>query len=352
MSPHAIRKAFLVIDTFLYVALAILGLYFIYQGEVIQRFREGKTLFTEYEEALDEFPTITTCLKGDLHPMPKYGKDFIISMGAMTETMTDLTFGENIVSGGPLKVYFEPYGQFARELRITPMNFDPTMTKNYKLKYKFNENSVAKVGLRLTTAISNLGRWTGTYNIEDEEHQCQSGQETLLIIFANKYKYLNCTKKSPLELMLQQALEELPKKCSKPCQIKPQHFSMGFELEKILDHLPFCKDKKETKCVMSVFEEARKDTFGKQCSKLEYRAIANEVDTKQGCHNEASYILALANGEAKVKVKEEYLIYDGVAMISAIGGTLGLCIGFSFYNLSNYLIGWLEVRIKSINVKR
>ena len=41
----------------------------------------------------------------------------------------------------------------------------------------------------------------------------------------------------------------------------------------------------------------------------------------------------------KVKVKEEYLIYDFVSMIGAIGGTLGLCIGFSFLDLTRPLIG-------------
>ena len=30
---------------------------------------------------------------------------------------------------------------------------------------------------------------------------------------------------------------------------------------------------------------------------------------------------------------EEYLIFDSVAMIGSIGGTLGLCIGFSFANV-------------------
>ena len=128
---------------------------------------------------------------------------------------------------------------------------------------------------------------------------------------------------------------------------------MGFKVDKILDHLPFCQTLSERKCIMSVLEKARKETFGQQCSKLGFRAIAIELDTlKGGQKNEAVYTLALANGEAKVKVKEEYLIYDGVAMISAIGGTLGLCVGFSFYNLSNYFIGWLEVRIRSINVNR
>ena len=32
-------------------------------------------------------------------------------------------------------------------------------------------------------------------------------------------------------------------------------------------------------------------------------------------------------------VNEEYLIYDTITMISSVGGTLGMCIGFSFTNI-------------------
>ena len=50
----------------------------------------------------------------------------------------------------------------------------------------------------------------------------------------------------------------------------------------------------------------------------------------------------------KFNVKEEYLVYDGVALVSSIGGTLGLSIGFSFYNLINDLMGWLRKGVKWI----
>ena len=61
--------------------------------------------------------------------------------------------------------------------------------------------------------------------------------------------------------------------------------------------------------------------------------------------------MIFANGEPKVHVKEEYLIYDGVAMISAIGGTLGLCIGFSFYDLGAKLVVWLHLGTNSKGLK-
>ena len=49
---------------------------------------------------------------------------------------------------------------------------------------------------------------------------------------------------------------------------------------------------------------------------------------------------------ARVTVKEEYLIYDLVAVVSAIGGTMSLCIGFSFRNFFGYLLKFLELAIK------
>ena len=41
-------------------------------------------------------------------------------------------------------------------------------------------------------------------------------------------------------------------------------------------------------------------------------------------------------------VYEEYVIYDMIAMISAIGGTMGICIGFSFTNVADMIILFLE----------
>ena len=36
-----------------------------------------------------------------------------------------------------------------------------------------------------------------------------------------------------------------------------------------------------------------------------------------------------------VTVKEEYLVYDGVALISSVGGLLGICVGVSFHCFSS-----------------
>ena len=47
----------------------------------------------------------------------------------------------------------------------------------------------------------------------------------------------------------------------------------------------------------------------------------------------------------KVRIYEEYLTYDMASMIAAIGGSLGLCICFSFNDVCNFLLNHLELGI-------
>ena len=63
-----------------------------------------------------------------------------------------------------------------------------------------------------------------------------------------------------------------------------------------------CQKKSEVKCVVSILQKARKEAFEHLCRKIEYKAIANELESVKRGHNEAFYLLALSNGEARVKV--------------------------------------------------
>ena len=44
----------------------------------------------------------------------------------------------------------------------------------------------------------------------------------------------------------------------------------------------------------------------------------------------------------KVKVSEQYLIYDFIGLVGSVGGTLGLFIGFSFYDMISRLCNKLR----------
>ena len=51
----------------------------------------------------------------------------------------------------------------------------------------------------------------------------------------------------------------------------------------------------------------------------------------------------------ELQVKEEYVIYDFVGMISSIGGNLGLFIGFSFFDAFCWLLDLIQKWISNIN---
>ena len=47
-------------------------------------------------------------------------------------------------------------------------------------------------------------------------------------------------------------------------------------------------------------------------------------------------------------VKEEYLIYDYLGLISSVGGTLGICAGISFYGISEDMVGCMVAGVNWI----
>ena len=53
----------------------------------------------------------------------------------------------------------------------------------------------------------------------------------------------------------------------------------------------------------------------------------------------------------RVRVMEEYLIFDLVAFISSIGGTMGLCIGISFKEVANWVMTYVGLGFQFIKSK-
>ena len=61
------------------------------------------------------------------------------------------------------------------------------------------------------------------------------------------------------------------------------------------------------------------------------------------------YIGYWFNYEDEVEVFEEYLIYEITSVIGSIGGTLGLFIGFSFFDVSAKLINIFKDHFLNFN---
>ena len=104
----------------------------------------------------------------------------------------------------------------------------------------------------------------------------------------------------------------------------------------------------EKECFNKVALESRKNITKRPCIIVQYKV---EGQTYPDIYppNQASFIMQV---EPTIAINEEYLIYDFVAMISVIGGTMGLCIGFSFDDCTSLMMIYLEKGIKWVSQRR
>ena len=134
------------------------GIYFIYMGDVIPRFWLGRTNFAEYQEVMNELPTISTYIIN----VPKnftMGKDFYLSLNGKT-----MEFGINDIQGlvtdSSLKVnvqyvlpeqFFTRSGKWIHWVQIKPLNFSAEAPQVLTLEYSFVSTlNESQIGTYLT----------------------------------------------------------------------------------------------------------------------------------------------------------------------------------------------------------
>ena len=90
------------------------------------------------------------------------------------------------------------------------------------------------------------------------------------------------------------------------------------------------------------------DKCSKACTTFEYSGTI--VTHPEVFNNSRSTGLGFwFNGENEMAVSEEYLIYEITGVIGSIGGTLGLFIGFSFFDMSTKLINIFQNNFLNVN---
>ena len=208
------------IDNILYIGLSILGIHFIIQGEVLQKFNAEKTNFAEYDEPVTELPTFTTYILGSRSGR-YYGQDFNISVETVTLGMqwfsasnpTNLTYGENLIKGSSLKLHFEAvrFGHALEYYKITPLSFSPSeVSSMFELKYIFeNTTELSEVSLSVSTESGAVRLDLHSFNSDQLQYHGSLARTTLIILSARKYKFLTskgCQEKSSNEKQLEKIL--------------------------------------------------------------------------------------------------------------------------------------------------
>ena len=113
-----------------------------------------------------------------------------------------------------------------------------------------------------------------------------------------------------------------------------------------LQNLSICKNYEDLMCTQSIIGKyLLKDikSCPKPCFIHEYfgEESLNYKQSKKGNDTEFKFLYRF--NEAKPTTSyEEYFVYDWIATTGSIGGTLGLCIGFSFRNVVIWLLNFIQ----------
>ena len=119
----------------------------------------------------------------------------------------------------------------------------------------------------------------------------------------------------------------------------------------IFSHLvPLCGWGEETKIICATSRlkwYLRKFTadvgYKRPCNILEYhgyKTFEEEMNAKKTVTLEYSFAPPFMTS-----VQQEYLIFDITGMIGSVGGTLGMCIGFSFSGVTTTVLDFIKTKI-------
>ena len=152
-----------VIENMIYITLLGVGIYFIYEGDVVQRYHRQRTNFAVYEEPMAELPTIVTYVQLASNEQIELMEDFNIQYTRehlTPEKVVNLTNGENTIKDSNLIVFLHEipayWPTWSNHYKITPKKFNQGMPLEYKFQYQFhNVTKVSKSVTVVTIATEN-----------------------------------------------------------------------------------------------------------------------------------------------------------------------------------------------------
>ena len=343
-----------IISKVFYFTLLCLGLFLILNGQVLDRFLQKQTAFREYEEKVTELPSVFTFTIPMTNQWKRLGEEFNISYGNLLSKpsqRTNLTMGDNLIDSVLMVHVEQTLSDGFVFLKITPQNVSHPMFPGYELTYNF-ASSTTKTNTKVVFSLrpeNNTVRVNNRKNMDGDEDNIslKIGKMVSYKVKVEKYLFIPsrdpCRDKPYNELILNEVSKRI-NNCKNPCATE----SFGAKLNGILGNISFCSRIQDKKCYLEILEEAEKTIIAKPCTTLTYKGeVKNResIDSK----NQARFRFSFVHD--RVKVKQEYLMMDLEAMVGEIGGTLGICVGFSLMELTNLLLGWLNLLISWIASK-
>ena len=352
---------FQLIERIIFITLSIAS--FFIAREVLWKFQSSDSSFTTTEIPITNKPAITICLPYQFQNYT-YGTDFNISKYFFLNDYVNkknefiLKEGENLLDQKITltKIFTVHYGAcYVIVSKVIGKKSGFTEVMKVSIKENNSENQLPQLQIYFTSEDNSYGI-TGAYWVDGEILSFQmNAQQRYTALGIKEEKYQRLKDKSPCRdepfhncygsRFLKKSFEECPKKCLA--------HSIPKAVAQVKDN-PICEAKSEAwNCSFKVGLRllrtllANGTCLERSCTLIQYdgKIVFEESHPESPLVHPNSRSFSYSFMRTSVAIHEEYLIYDFIGMLGSIGGTLGMCIGFSFVSLSSVLLFYLQILI-------
>ena len=357
---HLIFKS---LNSFIYVSFCLASL--LLAWEVLQNYKSLDSSFKRKELPLRSAPATTICFNGN--KTFTYGTHFNISK---FDTLLEFTKGKNehvlreneFVSQSKIKLVKLISVFYGTCYRITFITTSRKLVENtfdvFSISFEKSipVEDIPELHIHFTSEVNSYGitrsHWLDGDDLSFEMNKDQTFLE--IGLKEEHYTFLDSKSKCRIEpfyecfgsRFVRDQLSNCSKKClphSLPEKTMPQNtltYCDFHSVEKI------CASKASLDIKTNLITTGK--CLEKSCSTIQFTGkITLQEKSRQSIHTKSIAFYYLP--PVSMTVYEEYLIYDFARMLGSIGGTLGMCIGFSFVGMCSFMLIQIQKLFNYIN---
>ena len=322
--------------------------------EVLSQFFEATTNYKQTEEPIVENPTITVCFSRYDHKDLKLGSKFKIRMGDEETIDLDhkssmtLKLGKNYYHEDKDKLVTVEYLRSENAFNCYKISTNFLILGNWIYHiFEFDDKTplenLPSLQIYITSENNSYGIVREFWDDGSQlSFRLKLGDVAKKKILLHPEKILNLASKSKCrtepyyECYGKYLLEKVIKNCSKEC--------LPLTLPSITNSSTCITNKCAKRVEEHTWWNIPTDVCPKPCSFLQFteRGHLDFESTAIKSNDRKLFLYYMLARSDKTSVYEEYLIYDTNGMIGAVGGTLGLFIGFSFSNIATAFVGYFQ----------
>ena len=346
-SGKRVAIIFNVVEWSLYIVFSVLAALFM--RDVWDQFQAKETFMAQSLEPITKLPSLTLCLE------PKKTWSYVEEIIKLKVTINGKSYktlneNETLYRVDGVGIILHQMNYHCFRVKFTPgSEFDASLIQYVKVDFSKNEPTSIKA--TFVSEENSYGYYQNQwFDGKVFRRTILPGYRVNVVLWQNRYTYLQtdnqCSDKTFVEQWMPHLVRANFSQASKKCS---GYFAIASE------HLPLCgwgsgqnktfRDEAR-KVLLDSFKEFR-DKIGhkRPCHVIEY---SGEITYARKSYSEKYFVMRFKFGSPGLTHHyTERLVFDLVGMVGSVGGTLGMCIGFSFSGITSTLLGFMKTKVDS-----